>query len=120
MARIVLAEDDRATRDLVKRALEQDGHEVFVTQDGQEALEHFGTAKQRPDILVSDVHMPGLDGFSLARRAIEAVPTLSILLMSGFPEELERAKGINAQRVGVLSKPFSLEQIRAAVRQLIA
>jgi DNA-binding response OmpR family regulator len=71
-------------------------------------------------VLVSDVHMPGLDGVELARRAIAAAPELKLLLMSGFAEELERAQALKTASLGVIIKPFSLDQIRAAVRALLA
>lgn len=119
MARILLADDDKTTRDLVKRALEAEGHTVEVTQDGTEALERLKVGAGSIDVLVSDVHMPGMDGIGVATGAIEAVPGLKILLMSGFPEELERAKSLKAARLGVLTKPFTLDQVRAAVRSLL-
>jgi CheY-like chemotaxis protein len=121
MAHILLADDDKTTRDLVKRALEAEGHTVEVTQDGTEALERLNAAATGTiDVLVSDIHMPGIDGIGVASSAIEAVPGLKILLMSGFPEELERAKALKAARLGVLTKPFTLDQVRAAVRSLLA
>ena len=119
MARILLADDDKATRELVKRALEAEGHAVDVTQDGAEALEKLKAAPDAVDVLVSDVHMPGIDGIDLAGQAVAARPGLKVLFMSGFPEELERAKAVKAARIGVLTKPFTLEQVRAAVRSLI-
>ena len=120
MAHILLADDDQATRDLVKRALESDGHTVDITQDGTEALETLTSDAASFDVLVSDVHMPGLDGIALARRAIESRPSLKLLLMSGFAEELERAQALKSPNLGVIMKPFTLEQVRAAVRALIA
>ena len=63
MARILLADDAAATRDLVRRALEADGHNVHVTQDGSEALECV-EGSQKFDVLLSDVEMPLLDFFS--------------------------------------------------------
>ena len=120
MARILLADDDKATRDLVKRALEADGHEVELTQDGAEALERLAAAAATLDVLVSDVHMPGIDGIELARRTIERAPDLKLLLMSGFAEELERATALPTDNIAVIIKPFTLEQIRQAVRDLLA
>ena len=70
MARILLAEDDAATRDLVQRALGLDGHEVVVTQDGMEALEKLQAAPARVDLLITDVQMPVLDGIALAEKAL--------------------------------------------------
>ena len=120
MARILLADDDEATRDLVKRALETDGHTVSITQDGAEALDTLTSAAATFDVLVSDVHMPGLDGVALAKRAIAAAPQLKLLLMSGFAEELDRAQALKFANLGVIIKPFTLDQIRAAVRALLA
>lgn len=119
MAHILLADDDEATRDLVKRALTSDGHSVDLTQDGAEALDTLTSAPKTFDVLVSDVHMPGLDGVDLARRAIESAPHLKLLLMSGFAEELDRAKALNSPNLGVITKPFTLDQIRTAVRTLL-
>ena len=84
MAHILLADDDKATRDLVKRALESDGHKVDLTQDGAEALDRLIAAPEGIDVLVSDVHMPGLDGIDLARRAIETSPRWRLRLISAF------------------------------------
>ncbi len=120
MARILLADDDASTRDLVKRALEGDGHTVEVTQDGGEALECVKrTGPQRFDLLVSDVEMPLLDGIKLAERAFALQPGLRVLLMSGFPDQLERAKTLKGPHVSVISKPFTLDQVKSTVRKLL-
>ena len=120
MARILLADDDAATRDLVRRALEADGHSVHVTQDGSEALECVeGAGAKQFDLLVSDVEMPLLDGVALAQRAL-LQPRLRVLLMSGFAEQLERAKSLKGSHIAVISKPFTLEEVRASVRRLLA
>jgi two-component system cell cycle response regulator CpdR len=119
MAKILLADDDKATRDLVKRALESDGHSVEITQDGTEALETLTGAPGAFELLVSDVHMPGIDGVDLARRAIAAAPGLKLLLMSGFTEELDRAQALKSPNLSVITKPFTLEQIRTLVRSLL-
>jgi CheY-like chemotaxis protein len=118
MARILLADDDAATRDLVKRGLEADGHSVHVTQDGGEALECVEGSAQKFDVLVSDVEMPLLDGIALAERALKQ-PNLRVLLMSGFAEQLDRARALKSRQVAVLSKPFTLEDVRASVRKLL-
>lgn len=119
MARILLADDDQATRDLVKRALAADGHIVDLTQDGAEALETLAGAGASFDLLVSDVHMPGADGIEIARHAIARLPSLKLLMMSGFAEELDRAKALQSPNLAVILKPFTLEQIRGAVRKLL-
>jgi len=120
MARILLADDDAATRELVKRALEADGHSVHVTQDGGEALEQVKEGGLRFDVLVSDVEMPLIDGVTLAERAFPLQPGLRVLLMSGFPDQLDRAKAMSRPHVAVISKPFTLDQVRESVRKLLA
>jgi CheY-like chemotaxis protein len=115
MARILLAEDDAATRDLVQRALSTDGHEMIVTQDGAEALEKL-QATQGVDLLISDVQMPGIDGIELVEKALSALPKLRVILMSGFSDELGRAEHLKGRIARVISKPFTLEQIRSAVK----
>ena len=119
MARILLADDDATARDLVRRALESGGHSVTVTQDGLEALETLDGAAAAFDLLVTDVHMPGMDGLALAERATRAAPHLGVVMMSGFPEELAKAKAMGFKKLSVLSKPFTLEQVKSAVRSLL-
>jgi CheY-like chemotaxis protein len=117
MARILLSDDDAAARDLVRRALLADGHVVTVTEDGSDALEKL-RADPTFEIVCTDIEMPGVDGVELAAQALAANPTIRVLLMSGFANALERAQKLDQRRVAVLAKPFSLEQVRAAVRQV--
>jgi CheY-like chemotaxis protein len=119
MANILLADDDAAVRDLVRRALVSEGHTVHVTQDGGEALDHLTAHSAAIDLLVTDVDMPQLDGISLAEKALELKPALGIVLMSGFSDQLDRARALNATRLASISKPFSLEQIKLMVRSVI-
>ena len=120
MARILLAEDDAATRNLVQRALGLEGHEVTVTQDGLEALEKLQASPARYDVLVTDVQMPGLDGVALVEKGLAIDPKLRIVLMSGFAGELDRAAHLEAKISRVITKPFTLEQIRSAVKTALA
>jgi CheY-like chemotaxis protein len=116
MARILLAEDDAATRDLVQRALGLDGHQVIVTQDGAEALERLQADAASIDLLISDVQMPVLDGIGLVEQGVALSPRLKVVLMSGFAGELGRADHLQGRISRIITKPFTLEQIRAAVR----
>ncbi len=118
MARILLADDDAATREFAQRALQFDGHTVIAAEDGLEALQHLEAAHF--DLLVSDLDMPGLDGYALVHRIAGKQPKLKILLMSGLGHELKRAEGLPADRVATLAKPFTLEQMRQLVRGLIS
>lgn len=120
MARILLADDDAATRDLVRRGLESDGHSVVVTEDGAEALERLQAGDVAFDLIVTDVEMPALDGILLAEEALKLRPGLRIVLMSGYAEALQRASAFKAGKLGTITKPFTLDQIRALVRNTLS
>lgn len=120
MATILLADDDAAVRDLVRRALSSDGHAVRVTQDGQEALDELTGGGGDIDILITDVDMPQLDGITLAERALALKPGLAVVLMSGFSDQLDRAARLRARQLFSISKPFTLDQIRQLVRSALA
>jgi two-component system cell cycle response regulator CpdR len=115
MARILLADDDAAARDLVQRALAVDGHTVTCTQDGAEALEQLASAAAF-DVLIADVQMPGVDGIALAETSLKLRPKLRVILMSGFADELDRAEHVKSKVARVVAKPITLEGIRAAVK----
>jgi two-component system cell cycle response regulator CpdR len=115
MARILLADDDAAARDLVQRALAGDGHAVTCTQDGAEALEQLQSSAQF-DVLIADVQMPGIDGIALAEKSLKLQPKLRVILMSGFADELDRAEHLKAKVARVVAKPITLDGIRAAVK----
>jgi len=116
MARILLAEDDAATRNLVQRALGLEGHDVMVTQDGAEALERLQAPTAHFDVLITDVQMPGLDGVALIEKGLAFNPKLRVVLMSGFADEIGRAAHLKPRIARIISKPFTLEQIRSAVK----
>ena len=111
MAQILIADDDAATCELLRRALEAEGHTVKTASDGSEALEQIAGST----LLISDVQMPGMDGIELARQALAKAPGLRIILMSGFTEQLDRASNLPGN-VRTLVKPFTLEKARAEVK----
>ena len=118
MARILLADDDVTSRDLVVRALEMDAHHVEAVSNGTDALARLAQGAEAFDLLISDVQMPGLDGIELARKVAALLPDLPILLMSGFVVEEEAMKSTGARIAGLISKPFTLEEIRTRVTKL--
>jgi two-component system, cell cycle response regulator CpdR len=117
--RILLTEDDDSVRTFVSRALELDGHKVDTACDGVEALERLTEKDGSYDLLVSDVKMPIMDGIALAHEAAGQWPGLPILLMTGFADQRERARGLESIVADVLTKPFSLADMRAAVNRAL-
>ena len=119
MARILLVDDDVSTRDLLKRALESDGHVVETAGDGAEALDRLSPGAKHFDLLFTDLDMPVLSGMELAEQASAQNRGLKIILMSGFPDQLDRASRVAARRLGTLAKPFTIEQARSIVRTVL-
>jgi two-component system, cell cycle response regulator CpdR len=118
MARILIAEDDEPVRGFVKRALEMDGHEVVAECDGAAALERLTDEDGAFDLLLSDIRMPMMDGIELALSASRDFPGLPILLMTGYADQRERARELDAIVRDVITKPFSLKEIRETVERL--
>ena len=120
MARILIAEDDEPVRGFVKRALEMDGHQVVAEADGAAALDRLNDERGAFDMILSDIRMPLMDGIALALTAGRDFPELPVLLMTGFADQRERAHDLNAIIEDVITKPFSLAEIRAAVGKVLA
>jgi two-component system, cell cycle response regulator CpdR len=119
MARILLAEDEEALRALCARALVTDGHEVEAACDGSEALDLLVREDGRFDLLVTDIRMPIMDGIALALAAARDYSDLTILLMTGYADQRERANGLDAIIHDVIAKPFTLASLRGAVDEAL-
>lgn len=120
MARILIADDEESMRTLVARAIAMDGHEVKTAEDGAEALEALTGEDGRFDLLLTDIKMPIMDGIALALTVARDFPSVTILLMTGFADQRERASGLEAIVHDVVTKPFSVAGIRAAVADALA
>ena len=115
MAKILVAEDDRAVSAFVVRALVHGGHEVTAVPDGLAALSRL--AGESFDLLLTDIVMPGLDGIALALKASKDYPAMKILLMTGYAAERQRAHNLDALVHRVVMKPFTLKDIQKAVAE---
>ena len=120
MSRVLIADDEDSMRTLVARAIAMDGHEIVTAQDGAEALEILTRAGGQFDLLLTDIQMPVMDGIALALSAARDFPNLTILLMTGFADQRERASNLNALVHDVVTKPFSVADIRTAVADALA
>ena len=89
-------------------------------EDGAEALEILTREQGAFDLLLTDIQMPVMDGIALALAAARDFPDLTILLMTGFADQRERASGLNAIVHDVVTKPFSVADIRTAVADALA
>jgi PAS domain S-box-containing protein len=113
--RILLADDNADMRDYVRRLLVQSGYEVETLADGLAALS--AARARRPDLVLTDVMMPGLDGFGLLRefRADSMLGAVPIILLSARAGEEARIEGMHAGADDYLIKPFSARELLARV-----
>ncbi len=120
MPRILIADDEDSMRALVARAIAMDGHETVTAQDGAEALDILTDEDGAFDLLLTDIQMPVMDGIALALSAARDFPNLTVLLMTGFADQRERASNLDAIVHDVITKPFSVADIRTAVADALA
>ncbi len=114
--RILIVEDDRKLAHQLKKGMEEQGHSVSVAYDGIEGHE---AARQGPfDVLVLDVMLPGLDGFSIVRRLRAAKKTTPILLLTARDAAEDIVNGLDAGADDYLTKPFSFKILLARLRAL--
>jgi CheY-like chemotaxis protein len=119
MARILIAEDEEALCAMCARALATAGHDVVTACDGSAALDVLKRDGGRFDLLVTDIRMPIMDGIALSLAAARDFPDLTILLMTGYADQRERAHGLDALIHDVLPKPFTLSALRGAVDEAL-
>ncbi len=122
VATVLLAEDNGDVRELVTRALALDGYQVVGFPDGTALVDYLGEAIRPnsptpvPDIIVSDIRMPGFSGMDILaalRRAELAVP---VILITGFGNDEVDAEARRLGAVGLIKKPFDLDDLRTALR----
>jgi two-component system cell cycle sensor histidine kinase/response regulator CckA len=115
---VLLVEDEDMVRAVAERALTRQGYTVLTAENGEAALELLEDCDQ-PDLVISDVVMPSMDGPTMVRHVRERYPDIPILFMSGYAEEQLR-KSIDLPNVAFLPKPFSVQQLAEAARDILA
>lgn len=120
MPRILVAEDDDNVRQFVARALEHCGYEVVEAEDGGLAAETMQAEDGAFDLLLSDIKMPVMDGIALALGVGAAFPKVTIVLMTGFADQRERAHGLDELIYDVIAKPFSMMDLVNKVADALA
>lgn len=115
--RVLVADDDRAIRESLARALELEGYDVATVADGVEALTR--ARRDRFDALVVDVMMPGVDGLSVCRVLRADGDRTPVLMLTARVETPDRVAGLDAGADDYLPKPFELDELFARLRALL-
>jgi len=117
VARILLIDDDASLLDVLALACEDAGHEVTRASDGQSGLEKITATK--PDAVISDVNMPGIDGFSLCKKLRESGNQVPLILLTSRDNEIDEALGLELGADDYVPKPFSTRVLLARVQSLL-
>ncbi|MET9245389.1 response regulator transcription factor [Nonomuraea sp. NPDC003709] len=116
-AKVLVVDDEPNIRELLSEALELNGFAVRTASDGRQALAEV--ARERPDIIVLDVMMPGVDGFAVARKLREAGDSPMMLFLTARDTVSDRIAGLTAGGDDYVTKPFSLEEVVLRLRAIM-
>jgi two-component system response regulator MprA len=116
--KILVVDDERAVRESLRRALELEGYEVELAEDGEQALDRLA-ASPLADAAILDVLMPGIDGLEVCRRLRAEGSVVPVLMLTARAEVDSRVAGLDAGADDYLPKPFALAELLARLRALL-
>jgi DNA-binding response OmpR family regulator len=115
--RVLVVDDDPIVSDVVRRYLEQAGCAVRLAADGAAGL--AAVDAERPDLVVLDLMMPGIDGLEVCRRLRDQQPTLPVIMLTALGEEVDRVLGLEVGADDYVTKPFSPRELVLRVRSVL-
>jgi two-component system alkaline phosphatase synthesis response regulator PhoP len=120
VARVLIVDDEAPIRLLCRVNLEAEQMEVLEAGDGPSGLE--AARKERPDVILLDVMMPGLDGWRVAEELLEdpATSSIPIVFLTARAELRDRARGLDLGGLDYVTKPFNPVELAPLIRELIA
>ena len=117
VTRILVVDDESYVRVLLKRVLTRRGHDVYVADDGEAALELMG--EHRYDLVLTDVVMPGIDGFDLLRRVKATYPAVTVIVLTGYARKQSISDFLLYGADEYLSKPFQVQALLDSVDRVV-
>ena len=119
---VFVVDDDASIRTLVVKALKVKGYDVIEAEDGLKASEMLGRLTNQPDLLILDVMMPTIDGFSLARmvKSHKELQNTPIIFLTAKTQPKDFAQGLSLGARHYIQKPFQLQDLRQAMARLLS
>ena len=119
MEKVLIVDDNRASRDLIRAILKPVRCEIVEASHGQQALDLI--QQERPDVVLLDIDMPGMDGITVVKRIREnqSLAGLPVVAVTAFAMEGDREKGMAAGFTAYLTKPVRVALLRQQVQQLL-
>jgi DNA-binding response OmpR family regulator len=116
MTRVLVVDDDLTVRDVVRRYLELDGHQVSLADNGEDALRWI--AENDPDLVVLDLMLPGMDGLEVCRR-LRQQSAIPVVMLTALGEEENRIAGLQIGADDYVTKPFSPRELALRVSSVL-
>ncbi len=118
---VFVVDDDSSIRTLVVKALTAKGYDVVEAEDGLKASEVLGRMKKLPDLMICDVMMPTIDGFSLARlvKSHDELKGIPIIFLTAKTQPRDQATGISVGARHYIQKPFNLHELLEKVEKSV-
>ena len=117
--RVLVVEDEESVRKLVARHLERNGYEVAQASDAEQVLLRMSRDREPFDVVLSDIHLPGLSGVELLRLLLTHSPLRPVIMITGDADESLARRALDYGAAGYLLKPFEMFELEAAVQQAI-
>jgi DNA-binding NtrC family response regulator len=117
MTKVLVIDDEQGIRDLLDTLLRRKGYDVVLAESGRKGLECF--RRERPDVVVLDLKMPGMDGLAILQQVRSLNPTLPVIILTGAgtPEMEQRVRALGATEY--VEKEFSLHLLGDALKRLL-
>ena len=116
---ILIVEDEEGIRNFAVASLQQNGYRVHIAENGKKALQMIEDEKIEFDLLVSDLHMPGMDGDELVDVLNKKIPGLKTIIMSGYGDDFISQNGFLNGQINFLQKPFTIKNLLQKVRSTL-
>ncbi|MGH7220772.1 MAG: sigma-54-dependent transcriptional regulator, partial [Nitrospiraceae bacterium] len=116
-SRVMVVDDDAETLALLREVVAKEGYQVETAEDGESALRQL--AEWQPDLVITDIHMPGMDGLALLASVREMAPDVLVILLTAYGSLKTAVDAIKAGAFDYLSKPFAVDDIRLVVRRAL-
>jgi len=116
-AKILIVEDEKGMRDVLEIFLQEEGYDTFIAKDGREAIEML--EKDIFDVVITDVKMPGADGFEVLKKTKEVSPHTVVIMITAFGSAEAAIEAIKLGAYDYIEKPFKIEEIRVVIKRAL-
>lgn len=117
---ILLVEDDQGVRTFINEALQSLGYLVYQAKNGEEAIEILKNQKIKPQLIITDIIMPGMDGKELSEKIKKIIPDIEVIFTSGYADSHIESEELLQKGIHFIGKPYSISSISSKIREVLS